>query len=1032
MAEAILFDIAGEIIMKLGSLALDEIGVCWGVNDELQKLKRTVSRIQAVLLDAEKKQALDEQVKDWLGKLQEVVYDADDLLDDFATEALQHQVMTGNRLTKEVSLFFSSSNRLVYGFKMGHKIKAIRERLADIEADKQFTLEVQTGVRGYTTMVRDQTESSVPRVVIGRDSDKKAIVELLVASNSEENVSVLSIVGIGGLGKTSLAQLIFNDERIKNYFELKIWVCVSDPFDVKMIVRKILESATGAKSEDLELEALKSQLGNIMYSKRYLLVLDDVWNENREKWDNLKKLLEGGSSGTKILVTTRSERVAQISSTVKPYVLKALSPSESWSLFLQVALKGQEPKDSNIKVIGEKIVNKCVGVPLAIKTIASLLCFKDPKNEWATFLDNELSKVEQNENDILPTLKLSYDNLSSHLKHCFTYCALFPKDHLINVTTLIHLWAAQGFIESPNSSLSVEDRGREYFMDLFWRSFFHEAERDIFGNVESCKMHDLMHDLATLVAGKQISKINSNDTHVDERARHVSFDIWYLRKSHQIPAGLCAAKKLRTFLLPHQELYDDDDDDDDDDDGTISLDKVILPNFKKLRVFDMDSCGIEKVPSFIKSLRHLRYLNVSRNKKIKELPNFITNLLNLQVLNVSECHRLQKLPKDIKKLISLRHLYCAGCLRLHYMPRGIGQLTSLQTLSMFMAATDDSVSKYAGGLDEMDTLNNLRGSLEIRKLGHGTINPNLKEKPLLQSLILHFDDNLYVHREEMASCLQPHSNLKELEVWAYRGFSFPSWVSSLTNAVIIRIFHCSKCQHLPPLHQLPSLQYLEINSLSNLEYIETEGQGTTFFPSLKHLQLTHCRELKGWRKSFEDYRDDPTAVSSQELLQFPCLSQFHCHDCPNLSWIPQLPSLDEELELFYVSAQLVQQIFTTSISSSSSSIVPPLSKLKNLSINTVEELESLPPDGLQNLTSLQQLQMFDCPRLTSFPQEMRSLTSLQELKIVGCPLLNERCANKKGENWHFISHIPNIEVDWRRVQWEGRYLLQNQEKSSTS
>ncbi|KAF2319550.1 hypothetical protein GH714_016946 [Hevea brasiliensis] len=456
-------------------------------------------------------------------------------------------------------------------------------------------------------MVRDQTESSVPRVVIGRDSDKKAIVELLVASNSEENVSVLSIVGIGGLGKTTLAQLIFNDERIKNYFELKIWVCVSDPFDVKMIVRKILESATGTKSEDLELEALKSQLGNIMYSKRYLLVLDDVWNENREKWDNLKKLLEGGSSGTKILVTTRSERVAQISSTVKPYVLKALSPSESWSLFLQVALKGQEPKDSNKK----------------------------------------------------------------------------------------------------------------------------------------------------------------------------------------------------TFLLPHQELYDDDD-------GTISIDKVILPNFKKLRVFDMDSCGIEKVPSFIKSLRHLRYLDVSRNKKITELPNFITNLQNLQVLNVFECHSLQKLPKDIKKLISLRHLYCAGCLRLHYMPRGIGQLASLQTLSMFMAATDDSVSKYAGGLDEMDTLNNLRGSLEIRKLGHGTINPNLKEKPLLQSLILHFDDNLYVHREETASCLQPHSNLKELEVWAYRGFSFPSWVSSLTNAVIIRIFHCSKCQHLPPLHQLPSLQYLEL------------------------------------------------------------------------------------------------------------------------------------------------------------------------------------------------------------------------------
>ncbi|KAF2319602.1 hypothetical protein GH714_017455 [Hevea brasiliensis] len=428
------------------------------------------------------------EVKDWLGKLQEIVYDADDLIDDFATEALQRQVMTGNRMTKEVSLFFSSSNRLVYGFKMGHKIKAIRKRLLQIDADTEsFNLEVHNEERGYTTKVRDQTESSVPEVVIGREGDKTAIIEFLLASNSEENVSVLSIVGIGGLGKTALAQFIFNDEQVRKHFEVKLWVCVSDPFDVKMIVKKILESAKGTKSEELELETLKTDLGKIINGQKYMLVLDDVWNENRERWDSLKKLLVGGSGGSKILVTTRSRKVAEVASTVEPYVLKSLSPTESWSLFLRVALRAQEPKDSSVKKTGEEIVSKCVGVPLAIKTIASILCLKNPETEWLVFLQEELSKIAQNENDILPTLKLSYDHLPSHLKHCFVYCALFPKDYVIDVKTLIHLWIAQGFIESSNSSLCVEDIGLQYFTELWWRSFFQEVERDELGNVKVAK-----------------------------------------------------------------------------------------------------------------------------------------------------------------------------------------------------------------------------------------------------------------------------------------------------------------------------------------------------------------------------------------------------------------------------------------------------------------------------------------------------------------------------------------------------------------
>uniref|UniRef100_A0A2C9VHE4 Uncharacterized protein n=1 Tax=Manihot esculenta TaxID=3983 RepID=A0A2C9VHE4_MANES len=1006
MADGVLSNVVGDIIIKLGSRALHEIGLWWGVKGELEKLQDTVSSIRDVLLDAEEKQKLNRQVKGWLERLEEVVYDADDLVDDFATEALRRRVMTGNRMTKEVSLFFSSSNQLVYAFKMGHKIKAIRERLADIEGDRKFMLEVRTDQERIAW--RDQTESSLPEVVIGREGDKKSIIELVLSSNGEECVSVLSIVGMGGLGKTTLAQIIFNDELIKNSFERRIWVCVSDPFDVKMVVRKILESATEKKPEDLELEALKSQLGRIIDGKKYLLVLDDVWNENREKWQNLKRLLVGGSSGSKILITTRSKKVADISSTMAPHVLKGLSPDDSWSLFLRVALEGQEPEHANVREIGEEILKKCCGVPLAIKTIASLLYEKNPETEWLLFSRNELSRISQDDNDIMPTLKLSYDHLPSHLKHCFAYCALYPKDYEFDVKTLIHLWVVQGFIVSPSRSDCVEDIGLEYFMKLWWRSFFQEVKKDRYGNVKSCKMHDLMHDLATTVGGTRIQLVNSDADalNIDEKISHVALNLDVAPQEI-----LNNAKRLLSFFLLGKHDYDE---------------LFIHKNLWCLRAYDMGNHSIKKVDNSIKILKHLRYLDVSRNRKLRALPNSITDLLNLQVLNVSGCDQLQELPKDIKKLVNLRHLYCEGCYSLTHMPRGLGQLTSLQTLSVFVVAKGHISSKDVGKINELNKLNNLRGRLVIRNLGcvdNEIVNVNLKEKPLLQSLELLWDHQSWndsnVDRDEMSfQNLQPHPNLKELYVYGYGGRRFPSWFSSLSNLVILCISGGNGCQHLPSMVQIPSLQYLCISGLDDIEYMEIEGQQTSFFPSLKTLELRHCPKLKGWQKK----RDDSTAL---ELLQFPCLSYFSCHNCPNLTSIPQFPSLDLSLYLYKASPQLVHQIFTPSISSSSS-IIPPLSKLKHLSIKYIEELESLPRDGLRNLTCLQALTIDTCPALKCLPQELHSLTSLRELDIRDCPQLKERCGNKKGADWEFISHIQNIEVDRQTIQKEGRYLLDDE------
>jgi len=287
MAEGVLFNIAEEIIKTLGSLAAQEVALWWGLKDQLRKLNGTVTRIKAVIQDAEEqeqKQKQNHQIEDWLKKLREAVYDAEDLLDDFSTQVLRKQLMSGKRVSREVRLFFSRSNQFVYGLRMGHRVKALRERLDNIETDsKKFNFDVRGEERASLTIVREQTTSSEPEVIVGREGDKEAVKTFLMNSNKDENVSVISVVGMGGLGKTTLAQHVFNDEQVKAHFGVRLWVSVSGSLDV----RKIIKGAVGRDSDD-QLESLKKEFEEKIGKKKYLLVLDDVWDGEDGKDDGEK------------------------------------------------------------------------------------------------------------------------------------------------------------------------------------------------------------------------------------------------------------------------------------------------------------------------------------------------------------------------------------------------------------------------------------------------------------------------------------------------------------------------------------------------------------------------------------------------------------------------------------------------------------------------------------------------------------------------------------------------------------------------
>ncbi|KAL4601058.1 hypothetical protein ACB092_11G244200, partial [Castanea dentata] len=1005
MAEAILQGVAQTLIENLGSWAFQEIGSLWNVKDDLENIKNTVSTIQAILQDAAEQQRHNHEVKKWLEKLKDAVYEADDLLSEFYTEALQREE-TGGNVTKKVCNFLRSSNPLNV---FGRRIKEMRETLNAVVDDRiKFHLK-ECHVESHVTKDREERETHsyvLNEKVIGREEDKKAIIKLLLDDDVKENVSVIPILGIGGLGKTTLAQYVYNDEIVNTYFELKMWVCVSDVFNVKMIVQKII-SAIGEKPEVDSMEQLQYQLRKKIDQKKYLLVLDDVWNEDSQKWEKLKDLLIGGAVGSRIVITTRIKKVVDITSPVAIYNLNGLFEDQSWSLFKQIAFrKEQETNNLRLEEIGREIVLKCQGVPLAIKSVGSVLRFKEKELEWLYVKNNLLESVTQQESGIFAILKLSYDHLPAHLKSCFAFCSLFPKDYIIDKVTLIQLWIAQGYIQSSKKQL--EDVAEEYFRDLLWRSFF-EKVRNGFGDSKYYKMHDLIHDLAQSIAGAECTLINLDKNNIDGRTRHVSCP-FLIDSSFIKTPSLVKADNVRTFLLTYDKY------------ASFALKEstlnTLISSFKSLRALDLHNLKITIIPHSIGKLIHLKYIDLSFNNDIEALPDSITRLRNLQTLKLFCCRKLKELPRDSRKLINLRHLGISYCVRLSHMPCGLGQMTSLHTLPLFVVSKEPpSIFKDVGGLGELKQLNNLRGKLEIRHLewlevaNSDSKDANLREKQHLEKLILSWGkevskfssdvvDNSNNDDEKLLDGLHPHLNLKSLEVYDFRGVRFSTWLSSLTNLVDLKLENCNRCQHLPPLSQLPSLERLDMSLMRDLEYISNSDisedahvsspTSTSFFPLLKSLNISWCPNLKGWWRS----ASTPDHQQHQSLPSFPRLSFLKIEYCCQLASMPLFPFLEQGLYLDDVTGKPLQQ--TICLRSMKFGNLQKLESLpaglqhvvtlKDLYIKDCPNLISFPDNGISCLKSLGKLRIRDFPNLTTFP-EISQLTSLKELEITKCPNL---------------------------------------------
>ncbi|GLT64772.1 hypothetical protein SLA2020_372430 [Shorea laevis] len=977
MGDLILSPVVDTTISNLISAVAQQINLAVSWKQELIILQDKLVLIQAVLQDAGQRQVTDLAVKRWLLKLREVADEADYILDEVAYESVKRRVKIQNQMMKKVRCFFTLNNSLAFGLRMAHKIKKVIAMVDGINNEAQgFGLQSRLATTNYQQRRNLQTHSFIGAFsqVVGREDDVSKIVQLLIDPTNELPLCVLSIVGMAGLGKTTLAQSVRSNDQIQNHFGKIMWVCVSENFDVERILAEMLESLTkksGAmRNKDTVVQEIRSAIGE----NNYLLILDDVWNKESQKWEDLKRCLLGmcKMSGNRVVVTTRDKNVALTMGTLPGHMhyLGLLKDVECWSIIkLKVFVDASKHLDLELENIGWDFARKCKGVPLVASVIGGILCTKVPdKAEWLPIKSkiDALGSLEYQDDGIMHILQLSFDNLlKPGLKQCFAFCCIYPKDYVMGRKTLIQLWMAEGFLQLPEeTSLMLEDIGDEYFNDLLSYSLFQEEWRDSFGSIVDCKIHDLIHDFAQSISKSETVILKTLPSrHNIPNFRHLNL----ICDQQMVPTILGDVAQLHTLFSEH------------------GFPRGMSGNFKRLRVLNFPNAfDAEELPACFSNMKSLRYLDISRTQ-IKELPRFVTNLYNLQTFKFLNCRSLKMPPGGIGNLINLRHVYFnhENC-----MPANLGRLTNLQTLPLFFVGATKGRK-----IEELGCLSQLRGRLGIRNL------ELVKDKSEAMRAKLHEkavnDLNLRWGKEgnqdeDVLEGLQPHSNLQRLAIYGYGGKNLPSWILKsncsynnemflIKNLVQLSIEECKKLESFPVMKELSSLQRLYISNCNELSTIADEAFAT--FESLQGLIIENCPKLgsvpTSGLQSLQDLSISNCSISciGDILAASKCLKSFSLGELPNLGFIPSLDGLTslQTINLF----GLPNLRFTPSLDG--------LTSLQELYLSECE-IECL-PNGLSSCTALKILEVTRCHNLISIPEELKELHSLVELEIVDCSKL---------------------------------------------
>ncbi|CAM0953235.1 unnamed protein product [Alopecurus aequalis] len=1009
----------------LKQVAEEELGVMLGISGEIDKMGMKLKDLKNLLADAERRRITDESVQEWVAELKRAMYEATDILDLCHLKIMERGSSTPDVGCCNPLLFCLRNPRFAH--EIGGRIKKLNQTLDSIkERSAAFSFLHLDSYEDRRTASPNaayrKTDPVLERSsVVGEkiEEDTKALVQKLRNRNGIDSIMVFAIVGVGGIGKTTLAKKVFNDEAIEHGFNTKIWLSITKEFSEAELLKTAIVAAKGilpqgwTQDKSLLVPALESAMRN----KKLFLVLDDMWGNT--EWNNLLKApFSHGAPGSRVLITTRHDNVARGMKAVHPYHhVEKLEPQDGWSLLKKQVLRNDksESEVDTLKDIGLKIIAKCDGLPLAVKVVGGLLCQRGKdRHNWEKVLNDSIWSVSQMTEELNYAIHLSYEDLSPCLKQCFLHFSLKPKKMILGDIHFVSMWIGEGFVHGDSDRL--EELGIEYHKELIVRNLI-EPDTSYSGQYV-CQMHDVVRSFAQYMTRDESLVVRNGESYNRklrlERFLRVSIETKGVESEEFGWRSLQEQKSLRSLILT----------------GKFKIrpgDSLVI--FSSLRILHVEFTDFAGLVESLYQLKHLRYLSVV-SSDIKSLPESIHKMKFLQHIRLVRCKNLVKFPDSIVNLRQLRYLNLGGYV--NSMPRGFHALTKLRTLNGFQAHMDGEWCS----LEELGPLSQLRKiglfGLENVSTPLFAVTAKLHEKVHLSLMSLGCssrpgDDGLVKEGvsekdqgiiEEVFDELCPPSCIEDIHIWGYFGRQLPRWMMSTTmtplNSLrILKIDGLACCTQLTDgLCQLPCLEFLRVNQAPAIKLI-----GPEFVQP--HSQLLH--------------------PSSQAAVAFPRLHKLifdKMVEWEEWEWnveVQAMPSLEE----LYIRTSKLRFI--------PSGLASNARALKKLSIRTVQRLQFLEnfdsvveldlsdlPDlaRISNFPKLQKLEIYCCRKLKSL-QEINALRRLvltvhyrekqlpmylQNVKpshlLMDCSreVLASMALGKSGPEWDKFSHIQNVEA----------------------
>ncbi|XBI87907.1 hypothetical protein VPH35_025923 [Triticum aestivum] len=804
-------------------------------------------------------------------------------------------------------------------------------------------------------------------MVIGRGSDKERIIATLLSTEpniTQEHITIiLPIFGLGGIGKTTLAQMVFNDTHSLQGYDFRVWVHVSPQSDLHTIGNSIIchlstrgREGINHSSSDVEgMESIMKCLHMLLDGKKVLLVLDDMWEEDPIQLQLLKSMLTFlVGSKMHVIVTTCNQAITRKICTVEPYRLNPLSDETCWEI-IKKSIRF-EAGEEELEKIGRKISSKCWGVPSIAREYASMLDSSRHAMKWKRTMEMNIWSLGVP--SALSSFELCYMSMPPELRLCFAYyCEIFPNGHNIVKDDLVHHWISLHI--EPSEILSATQIAEEHISRLQDLSFLQTAELNHASGKEDkgailFTMHSLVHDLAkeflntfTYCHGKPNERYGS-----------------HLRAMH------CVGCRK------------------------VEFEGNLFSCNKRLRVLELTESSVLKLPDSIWQLKHLGYLKISEFSGLVTLPESLGDLINLIHIDLSGCSGLLNLPKSFGKLIRLVHVNLSGCSGLATLPESFGDLINLSHVNL------SRCHGLAGLPEQLEKLGKLV-HLDLIILHLNLSNPccHLAQ---LRSHLQELKDGLckltklrYLY---LSMCLNPicYYHQSQEDSLKYLG----ECVDGLSGLEHLDLSHNTFIFALPAsLGDLNQLHTLNISGCIRLKKVAE-------MKSLKFINLRKCRGLESCHLAVRIVNDDDV-YSSSNILQ---LEEVNCQEL-QISCLEKVKSREEAQRVKLMEKQKLQKLKLSwtldspgrvEDSALLEELVPP-PNLQCLEVNGYTG--KCLPEYFGNLTSLQELKIVRCKQLNSLPDTMQKLTSLKDLCIFDCPELEKWCQLE--ENKKVLVHIPN-------------------------